>query len=310
MATLTVVVVNFEAGDLLLRCVESFEKAGADDIVVVDNASGDDSVERLLAAGTSARLVRAGVNRGYGAGANLGAKEATGDVLLICNPDLVVEQGALGPLTSVLDTTPDVGAVGPQILNADGTRYPSARAFPSLSASAGHAFVGLFTERNPWTRSYKQLDRELGSDGAEEVDWVSGACVALRREAFASVGGFDEGYFMYAEDVDLCWRLRRAGWRVLYEPAATVVHIQGASTGRRPYRMIVAHHRSTWRFARRTATGKERLALPAVALGLLARLGLAVARTAAAGRRQGPGSGGRGRGGRGAGGAGGSSELR
>jgi N-acetylglucosaminyl-diphospho-decaprenol L-rhamnosyltransferase len=98
-----------------------------------------------------------------------------------------------------------------------------------------------------------------------------------RRLAFDSVGGFDESYFMYVEDVDLCWRLGRAGWRTRFEPAAEVVHFQGVSTSRRPYRMLVAHHRSLWRFARRSSSGRDRALLPLVAAGLVARCALACA---------------------------------
>jgi N-acetylglucosaminyl-diphospho-decaprenol L-rhamnosyltransferase len=273
------IVVNFESGQLLVSCVRSLEKAGAGEVIVVDNASGDDSIERLREAGTSARIVLAPSNRGFGAGANLGARQASGEVLVVCNPDLVVEEGSLTALVEALVGHADVAAVGPRILTDEGELYPSARPFPTLTESAGHAFVGLFTQSNRWTRAYRQEDRAAG-----EVDWVSGACAAFRREAFAAVGGFDERYFMYVEDVDLCWRLQRAGWRVLYEPAATVTHVQGASTRRRPYRMLVAHHRSLWRFACKTAVGKQKLALPAVALGLCARLCLAVAKHAATGR--------------------------
>jgi N-acetylglucosaminyl-diphospho-decaprenol L-rhamnosyltransferase len=108
------------------------------------------------------------------------------------------------------------------------------------------------------------------------VDWVSGAAIWLRRDALDEVRGWDEGYFMYVEDVDLCWRLRGAGWRVAYEPSAEVVHIQGASTDRRPYRMIVEHHRSLLRFAAKRWTGIRRIALVPAALFLAVRATLAV----------------------------------
>jgi N-acetylglucosaminyl-diphospho-decaprenol L-rhamnosyltransferase len=281
---LTAIVVNFEAGDLLTSCVRSLEAEGVDQIIVVDNGSADRSLEVLRAAGTRAEIISAPTNRGYGAGVNLGARHADSSALLACNADLVLAAGALRPLLDDLQAMPDVAAVGPRLVTAEGEVYPSARSFPSLAESAGHAFVGLFSEQNKWTRSYKHLDQDLGTadGGATEVDWVSGACVAIRKEAFDSVGGFDEGYFMYVEDVDLCWRLRRAGWRIVYEPRSTVTHVQGVSTRHQPYRMIAAHHRSMWRYARKTAEGKGRIALPAVAVGLTLRLGLACAKHALA----------------------------
>jgi N-acetylglucosaminyl-diphospho-decaprenol L-rhamnosyltransferase len=202
--------------------------------------------------------------------------------VLICNPDLVVDPTVVEMLARHLDDEADCALVGPRLDNPDGSRYPSARAFPSLSVAAGHALVGLVSPDNRWTRRYKMMD-ELGADAepastAVDVDWVSGACFLVRRTAFESVGGFDEGYFMYAEDLDLCWRLHRAGWRVLYEPNVHVVHAQGLSTARHRVRMLVAHHRSTWRFARKSSRGLDRALLPAMAVALVVRLGVAVLR--------------------------------
>jgi N-acetylglucosaminyl-diphospho-decaprenol L-rhamnosyltransferase len=105
----------------------------------------------------------------------------------------------------------------------------------------------------------------------------------IRREAWTAIGGFDPSYFMYMEDVDLCWRLREHGWRVGYEPAAGVIHIQGVSAGQHPYRMLLEHHRSMWRFARRTTDGPKRAALPVVLVGLAGRLLVAAARHRLAG---------------------------
>jgi N-acetylglucosaminyl-diphospho-decaprenol L-rhamnosyltransferase len=110
---------------------------------------------------------------------------------------------------------------------------------------------------------------------AARVDWVSGACFAVRRKAWDDVGGFDPAYFMYLEDVDLCWRLARCGWGVGYEPTAEVLHIQGVSTGRHPYRMLAAHHLSMWRFASRTTVGSKRAVLPLVGVGVVARFATA-----------------------------------
>jgi N-acetylglucosaminyl-diphospho-decaprenol L-rhamnosyltransferase len=148
-----------------------------------------------------------------------------------------------------------------------------------LAVAAGHAFLGFVAPENRFSRAYKLLDWDHSR--RSDVDWVSGACLLARRTAFDAVGGFDEAYFMYVEDVDLCWRLWRAGWRVGYEPAARVVHAGAVSTNRAPYRMILEHHRSLWRFAARSTTGRRRLALPAVAVGLVARTGLAWGQRAA-----------------------------
>jgi N-acetylglucosaminyl-diphospho-decaprenol L-rhamnosyltransferase len=129
--------------------------------------------------------------------------------------------------------------------------------------------LGRLFPRNRFTRRYRRLDADW--DEPRDVDWVSGALVFLRRRALDSVGGWDERYFMYMEDVDLCWRLRRVGWRVAYDPAGRATHVQGASTAGRPYRMIVEHHRSVYRFAARRWQGARRLLLVPAACFLSVR---------------------------------------
>jgi len=264
------VIVNYNAGPALGDCVASLGAEGVGEVVVVDNASLDTSMATLAAAWPKAKRVLSVSNLGYGAGANLGARSTGAEYLLVCNPDVVAVPGAVGTLASLLDSSPGVGLVGPLLREPSGVVYPSGREFPGMGEAIGHGFLGLFWGGNPWTRRYRRIGQE--QHRAREADWVSGAFFLVRRKAFDDVGGFDEGYFMYVEDVDLCWRLRRAGWVIRYEPAAEVVHEQGRSASQHPYRMLVAHHRSMWRFARLTATGRERWLLPLVALGLSARL--------------------------------------
>ena len=128
------------------------------------------------------------------------------------------------------------------------------------------------------------LDHDHSQAG--EVEWVSGSCFLSRRTTSDAIGGFDEGYFMYAEDSDLCWRARRAGWKSAFEPAAVAVHVQGVSTDRHPYRMIAAHHRAILRFAARTTTGWKRVLLPVMAVALVVRTPLAWLHRALAGTRK------------------------
>jgi N-acetylglucosaminyl-diphospho-decaprenol L-rhamnosyltransferase len=164
------------------------------------------------------------------------------------------------------------------ILDVDGIFYPSARTFPTIVDSIGHGFLGLVSSRNRFTRSYRMLD--VGTEERRIADWVSGACFLARREAFDQVGGFDPAFFMFSEDVDLCWRIGRAGWKIAYEPAATVTHVQGVSRAHHPYRMVVEHHRALLLFASRTTEGPARLLLPVVAAGLVVRALAVMARTA------------------------------
>lgn len=267
------VVVNWNAGGLLLACARTLVEAGAREIVVVDNGSTDDSVSRLEDAGLArVRVVRTGQNLGYGAGINRGVALAGPGDVLVCNPDLLLDGGCIAALAARLGAEPDLGIVAPRLRNPDGSTYVSGRPFPSLLDAMGHAFVGLFWPGNPWSRRYLQTgwDREESA----EVDWASGALLLVRRRTFELLGGFDERFFMFMEDVDLCWRARQAGWRVAVEPAAGAVHVVGASRAGRPYRMIVAHHRSLWRWSSLRWAGWHRLGLPLVAVALAGRAGL------------------------------------
>jgi N-acetylglucosaminyl-diphospho-decaprenol L-rhamnosyltransferase len=268
------VVVNYESGPLLTRAIASLEAEGPAELVVVDNGSTDGSVDQLREQNPDIDVLDPGRNLGYGAAANRGVAATKSELVLVCNPDLFVSPGALSEMRAALDSDPTIAAVGPLIRKPDGERYPSARQFPSMIDAAGHALLGQFAPDNPFTRAYHHAGA-LEPDTVRPVDWVSGACFLVRRSAFEQVGGFDERYFMYMEEVDLCWRLGRAGWKVVYAPAAMVIHRQGVSTDRHPYRMIVEHHRSLLRFAGRSTSGWRRALLPLVAVGIGVRAALA-----------------------------------
>jgi N-acetylglucosaminyl-diphospho-decaprenol L-rhamnosyltransferase len=275
------VVVNYNYGDLLEPCVRTIldeTSAGLPDVVVVDNGSTDGSAQRLSAALPAVRVVAAPGNVGYARGANLGIAATGAPVVAVLNGDVELAPGVAAAMIAAIEADPRLGAVGPRVLNLDGSVYPSARSDPGLFVAAAHAVFGLVWRTNPWTRRYRQLD--VDPTRAREVDWVSGAAVWLRREALDDVGGWDERYFMYMEDVDLCLRLRRAGWRVEYQPSGEVVHVQGASTSQRPYRMIAEHHRSVWRFAGRRYRGWRRPLLVPLAAVLALRCLAAMAQHA------------------------------
>ena len=273
------VVINYEAGAALCDCVRSLladTSAGhPPEVVVVDNGSSDGSAAVVARALPAVTVLDPGANLGYARAANIGIAATDAPVVAVCNPDLEVREGAAGALLGRLDAEADLGAVGPMICNTDGTIYPSARSVPRLRDAVGHGLLGLVWPTNPFTRRYRQLDADPSR--RRDVDWVSGAAVWLRRAALTTVGGWDERYFMYVEDVDLCWQLRQRGWRVGYEPGAVVTHVQGATTAKHPYRMIAEHHRSLYRFASKRWRGARRLALPLAAAFLALRAGLAMA---------------------------------
>jgi N-acetylglucosaminyl-diphospho-decaprenol L-rhamnosyltransferase len=279
------VVVAYDAGDHLVACVDALVAPGPDapdEVVVVDNASRDGSPDRIEGRHPAVQLVRAGANLGYARAANLGIAAATAPIVAVINCDAVLEPPGAAAVLARFDD-PGVGAVGPRIVDVTGTHYPSARSMPHAWVAALHGLVHPFRPDNRWTRAYRQTD--LDPAVARPVDWVSGAAVWLRRRALDDVGGWDERYFMYVEDVDLCWRLRRAGHRVWYEPATTVVHVGGASTRRHPYRMLVEHHRSLYRFADVRWTGARRALLAPTAAYLVVRAAMVMARHALAARR-------------------------
>jgi N-acetylglucosaminyl-diphospho-decaprenol L-rhamnosyltransferase len=280
------VVVNYETGPLLEACVRSVradDSAGPAEVVVVDNGSRDGSVAELHAAIPDVQVVRSPGNVGYARAANFGIAATRADVVAVLNADTRLAPGTAAAMMQRIDAEPRLAACGPRVKNLDGTDYPSARSNPSVPVAAMHGLLGLWWPMNPYTRAYRQLD--AAPDRGRPVDWVSGAAVWLRRTALDAVGGWDERYFMYLEDVELCWRLRRAGWEIAYDPAGLVWHVQGASTARRPYRMLAEHHRSAWRFARQRFTGVRAPLLPFAAVYLVARGALAMLAHAARDRR-------------------------
>lgn len=246
-----VVVVTFHPGDELETFARSLREATTAplELVLVDNGTDHTETERVAEA-YGGRVVDAGGNLGYGRAANLGARDATQEWLVVANPDIVWHPGSLDALLEAGVRHTTAGALGPGILNEDGTRYPSARALPSLTQGVGHAVLGRVWPGNPWTRAYQR--RQEDTSGAERAaGWLSGSCLLLRTEAFRAVGGFDEGYFMFFEDLDLGERLGRAGWANVHVPQVTVTHIGGTSWRERPARMIRAHHASAARYLTR-----------------------------------------------------------
>jgi len=237
MVDLLVVILSWNVRDLLRQCLESVASGRplsanypplTTEIIVVDNASSDGSVEMVRAEFPAVRLIANQTNRGYTGGNNDGIAAATGRYVMILNPDTRVLADALAAMVGYADAHPDVGVVGPQLLNPDGSVQSSRRRFPTL-------MTGLF--ESTWLqplaprdvmRRYYVLDRP--DDMIQEVDWLFGACFLVRREMIQQVGVLDEGFFMYSEEMDWCRRIRQAGWKVVYLPEAQVIHYGGKSS--------------------------------------------------------------------------------
>ena len=228
----SVVVPLHNGRELIPDCLDSIPPDA--EIIVVDDASEDGAPEVVRRRFPRARLIHNERNLGFGSTANRGLAQATGDICVVLNSDARLTPGALEVLCAAFDD-PGIGIAGPRLVFPDGTHQTSAAAFPRPANVITGAFLANELFRRLFPR--RRFPFELGlarRDHRESryVDWVLGPCLAIRRSALAGLdGGFDEGYFMYAEETDLCWRARRAGWRVRLVADATVVHLGGGSSG-------------------------------------------------------------------------------
>jgi GT2 family glycosyltransferase len=269
---LAVVVVNYNAGEHLLACLTSVLASAGEpslEVVVVDNASRDGSAGAAAERFPEVRVIETGTNRGFAAGVNVGLKSTTAPFVFALNPDAEVTTGTLGALVKLALDRPRAGLLGPLIRNADGSLYPSGRTFPSITQAVGHGFIGPFDSGNRWTRAYTMAGWDRTTE--RTVDWVSGSAMLLRRTALDEVGLFDEGFFLYGEELDLCTRLRDGGWQVVFTPEVEVTHVGGVSTGR-SRRMNLIHSRSIYRYYRKhRSSGWRRALLPFAWVALRAR---------------------------------------
>jgi N-acetylglucosaminyl-diphospho-decaprenol L-rhamnosyltransferase len=262
-AELAVVVVNYDTGTYLERCLASLERHRGDielDVLVIDNASHDGSHTAAVAAHPWVRLIENPENVYLSPAWNQGIRETSAPFVLLLNPDVEWWHGTLADYVAVAKANPRAGLVGPMVRNSDGSTYESGRLFPSVTDAVGHAFLGTLRPDNPFTRRY-HLD---GWDRTTEraVDWISGCCMLVPREAFEEVGPLDEGFLLYGEELDLATRLREAGRTVLFTPEVEIVHEIGVSTGR-SRRIIRMHSQSMLRYYRKhRALGWRKMTVP------------------------------------------------
>jgi len=275
-AELAVVIVNYNTGHYLERCLASLEAHRGDidaDVVVIDNASHDGSHTRAIAAHPWARLIENPENVYLSPAWNQGIRETDAPFVLLLNPDTEWWAGTLADYVAVARAHPRVGIVGPMVRNTDGTVYPSGRPLPSVVDAVGHAFLGPFAPGNRFSRRYRLEGWDRATE--REVDWVSGCCMLLPRKVFDDVGVLDESFLLYGEELDLATRLRDAGWSVLFTPNVEILHALGVSTGR-SRRMTLMHSASIYRYYRKhRAVGWRKLTLPLAWMALRARAEIA-----------------------------------
>jgi N-acetylglucosaminyl-diphospho-decaprenol L-rhamnosyltransferase len=234
---LSVVIVNWNVRDLLRRCLHSVAESSKAEtpkrlsvqVIVVDNGSSDGSVPMLRGEFPQIKLIANEANLGFTRANNQGLSISDGRYALLLNPDTEVLDRALGEMVAYMDLHPAVGALGPQLIYADGRVQSSRRRFPGLdTAFLEGTFLQQSFPRSRILSRYYVLDRP--ENETQEVDWLVGACLLMRREALDQVGPLDERFFMYSEEMDWCYRAKGRGWNVVYLPAAQVIHHEGKSS--------------------------------------------------------------------------------
>jgi N-acetylglucosaminyl-diphospho-decaprenol L-rhamnosyltransferase len=277
-ASLDVVIVSYRSRELLQECLDSLRAhptSGQMRVIVVDNASGDGTTETVTSEYPEVELIGSPTNLGFAAATNLGAARGEAPYVLALNPDTAITEGALDAVLAAMEAHPDVAVAGARLVRPDGSLdHASKRSFPTPLSALGH-FTGV--GRRPGARgklaAYRAPDVESGP-----VDAVNGAFMLMRRSAFEQVGGFDEGYWMYMEDLDLSYTLAQAGWGTWYEPGATVMHVKGGTTGgERSVRLNWAFHRGMYRFYRKHYAPTRSWALNGIVyVGIAVKLATAV----------------------------------
>ncbi len=229
---MSAVIVSWNVKDLLKKCIlsvlDNTEHVKDMEIIVVDNASADGSADMVASTFPSVKLIRNLDNVGFSRANNQGIEASSGEYVLLLNPDTEVRLGAVDKLCSYLDRNTDTAGVAPKLLNADGSLQRSILGFPTLGAMAARQlFVEYLWPDNPWSKAYNLPDHDYGA--VSDVDQPMGACILFRRSALEEAHGFDAASFMFFDEVDLCFRIKKAGWKIRYIPDAEVVHYGGSS---------------------------------------------------------------------------------
>lgn len=274
-------IVNWNTRDELAQCLESVlpqDRSVSYEVIVVDNASTDGSADMVRERFPQVRLIENKRNLGFGTAHNMAIRLSGSRYILLLNPDsMLQEPDVLTKLVSYFDENRDVGILGLRVLNPDGSLQFSARRFPTIGAALfRHTMFGKLFPKNRFVRDYMMADWDHSIP--RDVDWVSGCAMALRRTTLERAGLFDERFYMYCEDVDICKSAWAAEDKVSYFPFATAVHRIGAASDKDPYRMIYHFHRSMFLFYLKHYSRRPSiLLLPLVMIGLTVRaLGFAL----------------------------------
>jgi N-acetylglucosaminyl-diphospho-decaprenol L-rhamnosyltransferase len=252
---ISVIIVSWNVRDLLRNCLRSVQLQATmpgrqTEIIVVDNASNDGTIEMLRGEFPDAHATVNSENLGFTRANNQALKIARGRYFFLLNPDTELRPNALTKLFTYADANPHVGIIGPRIYYGDGSLQSSRRRFPTLgTAFLESTKLQQWFPRNRTLKRYYMLDTK--DDQTQQVDWVNGSAMFVRREVYDQIGGFDEGFFMYSEELDWCYRAKRAGWLVAFLPAAQVTHYEGKSSEQVLAQRDIYFHSSKIRFFRK-----------------------------------------------------------
>ncbi len=268
MIDLSIIIVSWNTRELLLRCVKSVVESDPEisrEMIVVDNGSWDGSIHEVEKAFPFVHLVGNEKNLGFAKAVNQGLRKASGRYILLLNPDTEVKNGAIHELLSFMESHSRTGVAGAQLLNSDGSKQNSIANFPSLATE-------LFNKRLlRWLFPRRFPGKERKYSEPVEVDSVVGACMMVNREALDQVGVLDEDYFLFLEETDWCYRMKKAGWKIYHVPRAEVYHSQGKSAETVKKRAKIEYYRSRYHYFRKNKGPFERFIL---VTGLMIKLGV------------------------------------
>lgn len=248
---LSIIIVSYNSKQFIEKCLYSLLSSAprlAREIIVVDNASSDRSIDLVRSNFPNVKLIINTSNLGYSKACNQGIKEAKSKYFLILNPDTELSGGSLEGMLRFLEENPRCGILGPKLLDESGKTEFSCRAFPTYSTALfnRHSLLTRLFPRSKYADRY--LKTNCSHDAISEVDWVSGAAMLLRRDCLDQIGNFDEGFFMYCEDVDICRRAKDNAWQVFYYPVLEFTHIIGGSIKHTSLLAVIRHHMSIWHY--------------------------------------------------------------
>jgi GT2 family glycosyltransferase len=280
LTELDIIIVNYESTPHLLDCLKSIYEhlVGVKATIYIEDNGSTDGIEQIEAQFPDAYLHRNDTNIGFAAAVNQVIRKGDAPFIILLNPDTTVSPGFFQETLALMENSPLTAIIGPRVLDGDGRLQASARRFPNaLTALFGRqSLLSRLCPNNRFTRQNLTANTYMGREPVS-VDWVSGACMLVRRAAVDEVGLMDENFFMYWEDADWCRRMRLKGWQVVYDPRASVVHHTAQSSRKKPVRSAYAFHRSVYHYFIKYDQGRRWYLHPIICMGLLARLLMVIA---------------------------------